>query len=220
MENQNSHSSNISPTERTTITRLAKRGSYDRETIYAILDEALFCTVGFVHDGAPFQIPTGFVRMDDQIYIHGSVGSYLRGLASEDGNISLSATLIDGLVLARSAFHHSVNYRSVVLFTKPRVVSDTHEMEASLEAFTQKMVPGRWAEVRKPALHELKKTLVLAFPILEASAKIRTGPPVDDEEDYQMNVWAGVQSIKTVRGTCIPDERLKPGVKLPDYLKS
>lgn len=219
MDNKNANTESLQATLRTTITRLAKRGSYNRQTIYDILDEALFCTVAFEHDGTPFQIPTGFVRVKDQIYLHGSVGSYLRGLAPANRPVSISATLIDGLVLARSAFHHSVNYRSVVLFSQARMVTDVNEMTRSLEAFTEKMVPGRWAEIRKPTEQELKKTLVLAFPIDEASAKIRTGPPIDDEEDYQMDVWAGVVPINTSRGTGIPDERLKPGVKLPDYLK-
>jgi hypothetical protein len=207
-------------TDKTEITRLAKRGSYDKETIYSILDEALFCNLAFNLEGQPFQIPTGFCRIGDFIYIHGSVGSYyMRELASKLLPINISASLMDGIVLARSAFHHSVNYRSVVIFSKPELVMDEEEIYKALEVFTEKICPGRWANVRKPTSGEWKATMVLRFSITEASAKIRTGPPKDDEEDYALDVWAGVLPIKLEKKELIPDPLLRKGVEVPDYLK-
>lgn len=206
-------------TDKTQITRLAKRGAYDRETIYAILDEALVCTVAYCQDGKPFQIPTGFCRLGDKLYIHGSVGSfYMRELAQKKLPVCISATLIDAMVLARSAFHHSVNYRSVVLFGTGEVVSDEEELYQALEAFTEKMCPGRWADIRKPTAGEWKATMVLSFQLQEASAKVRTGPPKDDEEDYNLPVWAGIQPIQLVRQAVQPDPALKSGIPLPGYL--
>jgi nitroimidazol reductase NimA-like FMN-containing flavoprotein (pyridoxamine 5'-phosphate oxidase superfamily) len=207
-------------TEKTEITRLPKRGVYEKETLYQILDEALFCTLAYVRDGQPFQIPTGFVRIDDKIYVHGSVGSfYLRELRDKKHPVCISVTLIDGLVLARSAFHHSVNYRSVVVFGEPKLVSDSNELYKALELFTEKMCPGRWADVRKPTDGEWKNTMVLSFEIREASAKVRTGPPKDDEEDYGMNVWAGVVPLKIRHLEPVADPELKSGVTLPEYLQ-
>jgi nitroimidazol reductase NimA-like FMN-containing flavoprotein (pyridoxamine 5'-phosphate oxidase superfamily) len=206
-------------TDNTQITRLAKRGVYDRETIYAILDEALVCTVAYCQDGKPFQIPTGFCRLGDKVYIHGSVGSfYMRKLAQKKLPVCISATMIDAMVLARSAFHHSVNYRSVVLFGTGELVSDEEELYQALEAFTEKMCPGRWADIRKPTAAEWKATMVLSFQLQEASAKVRTGPPKDDEEDYDLPVWAGVQPIQLVRQVAQPDPALKSGIPLPAYL--
>ncbi len=206
-------------TDKTAITRLPKRGTYDKETIYSILDEALFCTLAYSVNGQAFQIPTGFVRMGDKLFLHGSVGShYMRELATKEIPVSISATLIDGLVLARSAFHHSVNYRSVVVFSQGEEVKEEDEMYRVLEAFTEKMCPGRWADVRKPSAGEWKATMVIAFPILEASAKVRIGPPQDDEEDYAMDVWAGVLPLKIGKQAVIADPALKPGVRLPNYL--
>ncbi len=207
-------------TDKTHITRLAKRGVYDREAIYAILDEALVCTVAYVHEGQPFQIPTGFCRMGDTVYIHGSVGSfYLREIAEKKLPVCLGVTLMDGLVLARSAFHHSVNYRSVILFATGRVVTEQKEAYQALEVFTNKMCPGRWADVRKPTPGEWKATMIVAFAIHEASAKVRTGPPKDDAEDYARDVWAGVQPLVTLKGTPVPDPDLKDGIQLPAYLR-
>jgi uncharacterized protein len=198
-------------TERTTITRLAKRGVYDKDVVYAILDEALFCNVAYVHENTPF---------GDKLYIHGSVGSfYMRELAEKKPVVSLSATLIDGLVLARSAFHHSVNYRSVVIFSKPEKVTDDQELYTALEVFTNKMQPGRWADVRKPNSGEWKATMVLSFNIEEASAKVRTGGPIDDEEDYTMDTWAGVVPLKISKLAPLADPKLKEGIALPDYLR-
>jgi nitroimidazol reductase NimA-like FMN-containing flavoprotein (pyridoxamine 5'-phosphate oxidase superfamily) len=207
-------------TDKTTITRLPKRGVYDKENVYSILDEALFCTLAYVREGEPFQIPTGFCRMDDKLYIHGSVGSfYMRELAERKSSVCISATLMDGLVLARSAFHHSVNYRSVVIFGVPEKVTDDQELYSALEIFTNKIQPGRWDEVRKPNAGEWKATMVLSVVIEEASAKVRTGGPVDDDEDYSLDIWAGVVPLKPQYLTPIPDVKLKPGVALPSYLK-
>src|SRR6478609_8033998 len=207
-------------TDKTEITRLAKRGAYDKETVYAILDEALVCTLAYSGNDQPFQIPTGFSRVDDKIYIHGSVGShYMRQLAEKKMPVCISIMLLDGLVLARSAFHHSVNYRSVVMFSTPEVVTDPDEQYKALEVFTEKVCPGRWAEIRKPTAGEWKATLVLSFDLTEASAKVRTGPPKDDEEDYAMDVWAGVWPVKQQRLAPIPDPLLKSGVLIPNYMK-
>jgi uncharacterized protein len=206
-------------TDKTKITRLAKRGSYDKETIYSILDEALFCNLAFSLHGQPFQIPTGFCRIGDHLYLHGSVGShYMRELAGHSLPVSISATLMDGIVLARSAFHHSVNYRSVVIFSKAELVTDQEELYKALEVFTEKICPGRWADVRKPTAGEWKATMVLRFSISEASAKIRTGPPKDDEEDYALDIWAGVLPLQIEKKELIQDPELKSGVPIPDYL--
>jgi nitroimidazol reductase NimA-like FMN-containing flavoprotein (pyridoxamine 5'-phosphate oxidase superfamily) len=207
-------------TDKTEITRLPKRGMYDKETIYAILDEALFCNLAYSADGQAFQIPTGFVRVEDKLYLHGSVGShYMRELAAKKIPVSISATLIDGIVLARSAFHHSVNYRSVVVFSQGEVVASPEEQDKALRAFTEKMCPGRWEDVRKPTAGEWKATMVLSFPIAEASAKVRTGPPKDDEEDYSLDVWAGVLPLAIKSLPLIPDPALKAGIQVPQYLK-
>src|SRR6478609_140992 len=207
-------------TDKTTISRLPKRGEYDKETVYQILDEALVCTLAYVRDGQPFQIPTGFCRMGNKVYLHGSVGSfYMRELAEKKLPVCISVTHIDGLVLARSAFHHSVNYRSVVLFSHAEKVTDEAELYEALEVFTNKMQPGRWEDVREPNAGEWKATMVLAFNIEEASAKIRVGGPKDDDEDYALDIWAGVVPLKIQRLPVIPDEVLKDGVPVPEYLK-
>jgi uncharacterized protein len=205
-------------TDKTAITRLPKRGVYDKEVVYNILDEALFCTLAYSSAGQPFQIPTGFCRIDNTIYVHGSVGShYMREIATSIP-VCISATLIDGIVLARSAFHHSVNYRSVVVFSKARKVTGTEELYKSLEVFTNKMCPGRWDDIRQPNNGEWKATMVLAFNIEGASAKVRTGGPKDDEEDMNLDVWAGVQQVHTVKRGLVPDELMKPGIGVPGYL--
>jgi len=207
-------------TENTTITRLAKRGSYDQATIFSILDEALICHIAFVREGKPFQIPTGHCRIGDYLYIHGSVGSfYMRELATHQSDVCIGITILDALVLARSAFHHSVNYRSVVIFSKAELVTDRNELYNALEVFTNKMQPGRWDDIRKPNEGEWKATMVLKFKIEEASAKIRTGPPLDDEEDYELPVWAGLVPIQQLRQTPVADPKLSSEVILPDYLR-
>lgn len=207
-------------TDKTEITRLAKRGVYDKETVYAILDDALFCTLAYVRNNQPFQIPTGFCRIGDRLYVHGSVGSsYMRELAENKLPVCISVTHLDGLVLARSAFHHSVNYRSVVLFSVAEEVTSKDELYNALEVFTNKIQPGRWNDVRKPTPGEWKATMLISFKIQEASAKVRTGPPKDDDEDYQSDIWAGVVPMALERKPPIADEALKQGVSLPDYLK-
>lgn len=213
--------SELEKTKRTTITRLPKRGRYESETIHSILDEAYFCTLAYERDGVAFQIPTGFVRVGEKLYIHGSVGSfYIRELLSRKPVVSIGVMLVDGMVLARSAFHHSVNYRSVILFAQPELVSEVTEQYHVLERFTEKICPGRWADIRKPDAGEWKATMVLSFDISEASAKIRTGAPKDDEEDYDLDIWAGVIPTSFEMKTPISDPALKSGVDLPDYLKN
>lgn len=212
--------SKFSITGKTKITRLPKRGVYDKEIIYAILDEALYCTLAYVRDGQPFQIPTGFCRIEDKLYMHGSVGSfYMRELADKKLPVCISVTHLDGLVLARSAFHHSVNYRSAVIFSEAEKVTDQEELYKALEVFTNKVQPGRWNDIRKPTSSEWKATMLLSFKIEEASAKVRTGPPLDDDEDYALDVWAGVVPIKLERQNPLPDESMKDGISLPPYLK-
>jgi uncharacterized protein len=205
-------------TDRTKVKRLPDRGRYDRETIYPILDEAFICHVGFVVDGQPYVIPTGFARIGDDLYIHGSVASRMLRNLSKGIDVCVTVTLIDGLVLARSAFHHSINYRSVVILGKAQVVEDHDEKYKALEAFTEHVVPGRWADVRWPTELELKATSVLKLPIEEASAKVRTGGPKDDEEDYAMTVWAGVLPLSITSSVPIDDSRLDEGVKVPTYI--
>jgi uncharacterized protein len=212
--------SEFSKTDKTSITRLPKRGVYEKDVIYAILDEALVCTVAYVTDGQPFQIPTGFCRIGDKLYLHGSVGSfYMRQLAEKKLPVCISVTLIDGLVLARAAFHHSVNYRSVVLFSTAERVTDDNELYQSLEVFTNKIQPGRWNDVRQPNAGEWKATMVLSFKIEEVSAKVRTGDPKDDDEDYDLPIWAGVVPLQTKRLAPINDSRLKEGIDVPSYVK-
>jgi uncharacterized protein len=207
-------------TDRTKVKRLPDRGSYNRETIYPILDEAFICHVGFVVDGQPYVIPTGFARIGDDLYIHGSAASRMLRNLSKGIDVCVTVTLIDGLVLARSAFHHSINYRSVVILGKAQVVEDHDEKYKALEAFTEHVVPGRWADVRWPTELELKATSVLKLPIEEASAKVRTGDPKDDEEDYAMAVWAGVLPLSLTPSVPIDDSRLDEGVKVPTHISN
>jgi uncharacterized protein len=192
-------------TPRTKLRRLPKRGAHDRPTIDAILDEALISHVGFVFDGRPAVIPTLHARIGDEVLIHGSAASRMLRRLADGVDVCLTATLIDGLVLARSAFHHSVNYRSVVLYGKARLVTEPDEKEAALEAFTERLLPGRWADVRWPTRKELKATSVLTLPIAEGSAKVRNGPPIDDEPDYALDVWAGVVPLTLTRGEPVQD---------------
>jgi uncharacterized protein len=206
------------PTDRTRVRRLPKRGQYERETVHAILDEALICHVGFVHDGAPVVIPTLHARVGDRLYLHGSAASRMLRTLEKGAPVCVNVTLVDGLVLARSAFHHSVNYRSVVVFGEARPVEPEHEREQALELFTNKLVPGRWADVRPPSRQELKGTKVLRLPLDEASAKVRSGPPIDDDEDYDLPVWAGVLPLSTQVAEPEPDPRLDPAVETPGYV--
>jgi hypothetical protein len=206
------------PSSRTRVRRLPKRGAYDRATIDAILDEALVSHLAWVHEGQPFAIPTLHARVGDFVYVHGSAAS--RTLRALGGGLPacLTTTLIDGIVMARSAFHHSVNYRSVVLLGEAETVDEPAEKERALEAFSEHLVPGRWPEIRWPNRKELKATSVLRLPIDEASAKVRTGPPGDDEPDYAMDVWAGVLPLAIVAGTPVPDPLLREGIAVPAHV--
>lgn len=207
-------------TDRTTLKRLPKRGDYDRDVINAILDEAFFCHVGFVVEVQPYVIPTGFARVGDDLLIHGSAASRMMRNLAAGVDVCVTVTLVDGLVLARSAFHHSVNYRSVVILGRAELVEGDEEKNAALEAFTEHIIRGRWADVRWPTPLELKATTVLRLPITEASAKIRTGDPVDDDDDYAMNVWAGVLPLKIEPGTPLADTKLRPGIEVPDHVRN
>ena len=207
----------ISQTPRTTLKRLPQRGSYNRQLINQILDEAFVCHVGFIVDGQPLVIPTGYARAGDNLLIHGSQASRMLRHLSEGIDVCLTVTLIDGLVLARSAFHHSMNYRSVVVFGRATTIEDPVEKTAALFALSEHMIPSRWADVRKPNQRELEQTTVLSLPITEASAKVRTGPPLDDDEDYALDVWAGVIPLKLVAESPIADPRLPKQIEAPDY---
>lgn len=202
---------NFTATPRTTLKRLPQRGAFDRATVYQILDEAFICHLGFVVDGQPFVIPTGYGRVDDQLYIHGSAASRMLRLIAQGVPVCVTVTLLDGLVLARSAFHHSVNYRSVVILGTATLVEDAEEKMAALHTITDHIVPGRWAEVRAPNAQELKATTVLALPLNEVSAKVRTGPPKDDEEDMAWPVWAGELPLQLIARTPVADPYLAPG---------
>src|SRR3712207_178822 len=209
----------FSPTERTTLRRLPKRGSFERETVYGILDEGFVCHVGFVADGHPVVIPTAYGRVGDTLYLHGARASRMLKSLAAGADVCVNVTLVDGLVLARSAFHHSINYRSVVIFGRASAVEHDKEKESALLAFTEHVVPGRWDEVREPTKQELDSTLVLSLPLNEASAKVRTGPPVDDEEDYELPIWAGVLPLRVSAGEVVPDPRLKEGTRPPRWLE-
>ena len=204
-------------TERTKLKRLPARGVFDRELVYRILDEGLICHVGFTVEGRPYVIPTGYARVNDQLYIHGSQASRMLRTLHRGVEACVTVTLLDGLVLARSAFHHSMNYRSVVIFGNARLVDDPQEKLSALRAFSEHMIRGRWDEVRLPTEQEMRATTVLSLPLEEASAKVRTGPPLDDEEDYELPIWAGVVPLSLVAGPPIPDDRLKPEVEVPGY---
>jgi len=208
----------FAPTERTQVRRLPKRAVYDREGVYRILDEGLVCHVGFVADGRPVVIPTGYGRDGDTLYVHGSAASRMLRDLARGVDVCVTVTLLDGLVLARSAFHHSMNYRSVVIFGNAAVVEDQSTKREALRAFTEHIAPGRWQEVRPPTESELKATTVLAIPLEEASAKVRTGPPLDDESDYSLPVWAGVLPLKLRPEPPVPDNRLNPSIEVPDYV--
>jgi len=208
------------PTDRTRVRRIPKRGAYDRTTIDAILDEGLIAHAGFVVDGQPFVIPTLYARDHDRVLIHGSAASRMLTTLERGVDVCLAVTLADGLVVARSAFHSSMNYRSVVLFGRARAVEEPAKKMDALRALTEHLIPGRWDDCRQPNEQEMKATLVLEMPIDEASAKVRTGPPLDDEEDYSLGYWAGVLPFETGAGTPLPDEKLAPAIDLPEYLRN
>lgn len=206
------------PSERTRLRRLHERGSYDKETIYGILDATPLCHVAYAVDGKPAVTPTLQWREDDRVYWHGSSASRMIR-ASQDNDVCLSVTLLDGLVLARSAFHHSANFRSVMLFGRPEVVPDA-DKEFRLRNFLDGLYPGRWDSLRPIMDKELKATKILSLPIEEASAKLRTGQPVDDEEDYALPIWAGVIPIQHTALPPEPDPRNLPDVKLPAHVQT
>jgi uncharacterized protein len=210
-------SESFTPSERTRVVREPQRGVYDRETIYKILDEGLVCHVGFSADGQPFVIPTLYARIGDAIHFHGSAASRMLRGVSEGANVCVTVTLTDGIVLARSVFNHSMNYRSVVALGKATLVDAPQEKLAALRAFTEKILPKRWDDARQPNEKELKATSILRLPLTEASAKVRVGPPEDDAPDYALHVWAGVIPLRTVAGAPIRDEKCDLGIPLPAY---
>ncbi len=210
--------SDFPTTKRNTINRLPQRGHYDAETIYSILDEALICHVAFTQGNEPFVIPSLYARLDDSILLHGAKASRLMKYIQEGGQVSIAVSLIDGLVVARSVFHHSVNYRSVVLFGKGTLVKAEAEKMHALQVITEHILPGRWAEARKPTPKELNATTVVSIPIESASAKVRTGQPGDDEDDYKLPIWAGVLPLSLQASAPINDPLLMGGIPVPSYV--
>jgi hypothetical protein len=212
-----SRNNGVAPSERVRVKRLHERGVYDRATIDAILDAGYVCHVGYTIDGSPYVTPTIYWREGDHVYWHGSSAS--RMLRQTDGaEVCLTVTHVDGLVLARSGFHHSMNYRSVMLFGRATRIEKPDAKAARLEAFVDGLLPGRWAQLRAMTAQEVKATTLLSLPISEVSAKVRTGPPKDDEEDYALPVWAGVLPLAVVAGAPQPCARLDPAVSTPGYL--
>jgi nitroimidazol reductase NimA-like FMN-containing flavoprotein (pyridoxamine 5'-phosphate oxidase superfamily) len=207
------------PTPRTRLVREAERAVYDREVAYRILDEGFLCHVGFVADGQPFVIPTSYGRQDANLYIHGSAASRMLRNLKESIPVCVTVTLLDGLVLARSIFNHSMNYQSVVILGKATLVDNPVEKLEALRLLSEHIIPGRWADSRQPNERELKATSVLRVPIEEFSAKVRKGPVVDDEEDYSFPTWAGVVPLKMKAGEPINDARLQPGQTVPEYAR-
>jgi len=211
---------NYTPSARTRVVREPHRGVYDRATAYQILDEGFICHVGFIAHGQPFVIPTGYGRAGDNLYIHGSAASRMLRNLDQGVAVCVTVTLLDGLVLARSIFNHSMNYRSVVVLGTAVAVQDPREKLEALRALSEHILPGRWQESRQPNERELKATLVMRLPITEFSAKVRQGPPIDDEEDYSYPTWAGVIPLQTVAGPPINDPRLEPGRAVPGYARN
>jgi nitroimidazol reductase NimA-like FMN-containing flavoprotein (pyridoxamine 5'-phosphate oxidase superfamily) len=207
----------FTPDERTRVVREPQRGIYDRETIYKILDEGFVCHVGFTVDGQPYVIPTMFARVGDAIYFHGSAASRMLRGAGEGMPVCITVTLADGLVLARSVFNHSMNYRSVVALGQAELVDTPDEKITALHAFTEKILPGRWNDVRQPNEKELKATSILRLPLTEVSAKVRSGPPEDDAEDYALRVWAGVVPLRLAAEAPVRDERCDASIPVPHY---
>jgi nitroimidazol reductase NimA-like FMN-containing flavoprotein (pyridoxamine 5'-phosphate oxidase superfamily) len=208
------------PTPRTRVVREPHRGVYDRETAYRILDEGFLCHVGFTVDGQPFVIPTSYGRKDASLYIHGSAASRMLRQMKDGVQICVTVTLLEGLVLARSIFNHSMNYRSVVILGKATLVDDPVEKLEALRTLSEHIIPGRWDDVRQPNDRELKATSVLRLMIEEFSAKVRLGPAIDDEEDYSFPTWAGVLPLEMKAGKAIDDERLVTGKKVPAYVRN
>lgn len=207
------------PTTRTRVVRESDRAVYDREPVYRILDEGFLCHVGFAVDGQPFVIPTSYGRKEASLYIHGSAASRMLRQMKEGVAVCITVTLLDGLVLARSVFNHSMNYRSVVILGTATLVDDPEEKLAALRILSEHILPGRWNDSRQPNERELKATSVLRVPIEEFSAKVRQGPPLDDEPDYSFPTWAGVVPLEVKVGVPIDDERLLPGKEVPEYVR-
>jgi nitroimidazol reductase NimA-like FMN-containing flavoprotein (pyridoxamine 5'-phosphate oxidase superfamily) len=210
--------SQLVQTSRTRLKRQPQRGSYERALIHAILDEALIAHVAFSHAGHASVIPIVHARIGDHLYLHGSTANRALRAIADGGEVCVTAMLIDALVLARSAFHHSVNYRSVVLYAHGSEVSDREEKLAALRATVEHVTPGRWSDVRGPDEKEFARTLVVRLPIEEASAKVRDLPPVDDDEDYRLGCWAGLIPVRTDFGAPIADPKLAPGIEPPTYV--
>ena len=208
------------PTARTRVVREADRGVYDREDMYRILDEGFLCHAGFVVDGQPFVIPTSYGRKDANLYIHGSAASRMLRQLKGGVPVCITVTLLDGLVLARSVFNHSMNYRSVVILGKATLVDHPEEKLSALRILSEHILPGRWHDSRQPNERELKATSVLRVPIEEFSAKVRVGPPIDDEEDYAFPTWAGVVPLEMAAGKPIDDARLLLGTGVPEYVRN
>ncbi len=206
---------NFTPTERTKVKRKPDRGSYDRDLIYGILDQAFVCTVGFVADGLPFVVPTNYVRVGDKLFLHGSTASRLMRTLSSGAPFCLSVTLLDGIVFSPTATGHSVNYRSVVVIGKAEVIEPAEAKLAAMRDFVEYVLRGRWATVRPPSEQELKGTMVLAVPLVEASAKVRTGFAVDDDKEYAGPAWTGVLPFKWTPGEPLPDPRGKRDIPVP-----
>ncbi len=208
------------PTPRTRVVREPHRGVYDREALYRILDEGFLCHVGFAVDGQPFVIPTSYGRKDASLYIHGSAASRMLRQMKQDIPVCITVTLLDGLVLARSVFNHSMNYRSALILGKATLVDDPAEKLEALRILSEHILPGRWADSRQPNQSELKQTSVLRIPIEEFSAKVRVGPAVDDEEDYSFPTWAGVLPLEMKTGAPISDDRLDADRPVPEYVQN
>ena len=210
----------FTPTERTKVRRLPDRGKYDSESVYGILDEAFICHVGFVVESQPYVIPTGFARVNDTLYIHGSAASRMLRTLADGVQICVTVTLIDGIVMARSGFHSSMNYRSVVILGRATQVEGRDEKLAAMAAFSEQVMPGRWKDLRETTDAELKGTLVLSLPLKEVSAKVRSGPPKDDEVDYALPLWAGIVPLKLTAGNPVNDPRLPTGIDPPGYARN
>lgn len=208
------------PSDRSAVQRIPERGVYDKEKIYEILDEALICHVAFVDHDQPYGIPTIHTRIDDHLFLHGSRASRMLECLCQGAKACITITLLDGLVLARSAFHHSMNYRSVVILGEGVEVTDRAEKLKVLDALVEHVIPGRLHDAREPDEKELNATRVVSIPIHEASAKVRTGPPSDEEKDYELSVWAGVIPLSLQVGTPQSDPRLREGIDIPDYVTS
>ena len=207
--------SEFTPTDRTRVRRKPDRGHYDRETVYRILDEAFVCHLGFVADGLPFVVPTNYVRVGDKLFLHGSPGSRLMKTLASGAPFCLSVTLLDGIVFAPTAMGHSVNYRSVVVMGKAEVVEGHEAKLAAMRDFVEHVIHGRWADVRPPSEKDLKATMVLAVPLVEASAKVRTGFAVDDEQEYEGPAWTGVLPLKWTAQEPVDDPRSKRKIAVP-----